>query len=49
MVYFGAEAETRTLMSIRSLRPEGGDGFYEPRARVAFREVRSKGGFAGMV
>ncbi len=45
----GAEAGTRTPMSIRSLRPECGSGFGQSEAMPAFREVALAARFAGMV
>ena len=42
----GAEAGTRTPMSVRSLRPEVGGCMAEPRVMLAFRVVNSMASFA---
>ncbi len=44
-----AEAGTRTPMSVRSLRPESNDAFWQSRAMLAFGGISSKGGVAGIV
>ncbi len=45
---FGAEAGTRTPMSVPSLRPERWHPIHELRATVDFSRVRSMPGFAGI-
>ncbi len=45
----GAEAGTRTPMSVRSLRPEGGCSLNQVYAVFAFREVTLMASFVGVV